>query len=139
MKIIIRWRTNQRRARRPVPFPPVRTAVLGSLARRPDHAPFRRFPEGWSPELLAYAPESLVASAHTLSWLVRAVSSGHAPLPSVSYPVVALVGGEAGRLTEEDRAMIRKAWGVEVIEEWHSPLAESPVARPNLRSACAAD
>jgi hypothetical protein len=139
MRIIIRWQRNRWPARRSLAPPPVRTAVLGSLCRLPENGQLRVFPEGWSPELLAYAPESLIVPARTLGWLARAVSSGQAPLPSVSHSVVALVDGEAGRLTEEDRAMIRKAWNVPLVEQWHSDGAEPREARPCLHAACAAD
>lgn len=124
MKVILQWRT----------LPPAagpagegglsapRTAILGrGYFPLADNA--REFSEGWSPELLAYAPEALVAPARTLKWLAAAICAKQVFLPSVNDRVVAVEGGEFGWLTEEDKDTIRRAWRVPLFELRYEGLA----------------
>ncbi len=124
MKVILQWRTLP-----PAPKPAEegelsapRTAILGrGCFPLADNA--REFSEGWSPELLAYAPEALVAPARTLKWLAAAVCAKQVFLPSVTDRVVAIEGGEFGWLTDEDRETIRRAWRAPLLELRHQGLA----------------
>ncbi len=126
MKVILQWRTLRPAAQHPEEgdLSAPRTAILGrGCFPLADNA--REFSEGWSPELLAYAPEALVAPARTLKWLAAAVCAKKVFLPSVTDRVVALEGGEYGWLTDEDRETIRRAWRAPLFELRHGGLAAS--------------
>jgi hypothetical protein len=124
MKVLLQWRSVAAGAEEAESggAPQPRTAILGR-GYFPVAANAKEFSEGWSPELLAYAPEALVAPARTLKWLAAAVCAKKVLLPSVKDRVVAVEGGDFGWLTEEDRRAIRRAWSAPLFELRHAAAA----------------
>lgn len=101
--------------RYPLPVTP-RTAVLGRGFT--VHPPAAQFPEGWTREARAFAPQAVAAPLATVRLLARRVAAGRLELACVSHAVIAFVDPGEEPVTEADRDLVWRALGVPLFEQW---------------------
>ncbi len=101
--------------RYPLPVTP-RTAVLGRGLT--VHPPAALFPEGWTREARAFAPQAIAAPLATVRLLARRVAAGRLELGSLSHAVIAFVDPGEEPVTDADRDLVWRALGVPLFEQW---------------------
>ena len=117
--------------------PSTRTAIL--MEGFVENASVMCFPEGWDAEMAYLRPECLAGPVTTLRRMAACVLNRGAYFPSVRRPIVAFTGlpfGDAGVLTNADRDLLWKAFGVPVLEYFlghrHEVLARECDVRMGL-------
>jgi hypothetical protein len=99
------------------PFPhPQRTAVLS--AGFPETESLHCYPNGWSPRMNEYEPEVLAGSVHKLRTLAVAVLTKNVRLAPVRRAVLAFEGFDQRALTQADRDLFWRAFGVPTFAQF---------------------
>lgn len=81
----------------------------------------RCFPEGWGENLNNFRPETIAGPVSALRRMAKMVLARGASFPHLKRPLMAFTGmpfPERTMLTEDDRNLFWKAFGVPVFERW---------------------